>query len=265
MRKPLLYSATTFGNAERTWWQKTQNLLESLPESEIRVGAEAEFAAWLSVEQAATIREATQDELSMYLSGSPRKMSIFRDRRPSEEFVEICLQSNSTIMSVRLLEDWASNCSDVPNQKVRTSRNFSAPDSGGRRQEFVAPSELRIAMNEFCRVWGQQNENAENPVAIWLFVALLNAHPFTDGNGRLARSLLNVLLIQRGLLRGKAIPFGPLIYATQGNFELAMGRAAIMNNWAPIMKTFYLLIEFYAGVYTDFERDMIDDRHPKRH
>lgn len=106
--------------------EKPKICWKACPKAKFEWVLEAEFAAWLSVEQAATIREATQDELSMYLSGSPRKMSIFRDRRPSEEFVEICLQSNSTITSVRLLEDWASNCSDVPNQRSHVAKFFCA-------------------------------------------------------------------------------------------------------------------------------------------
>lgn len=252
MRKILWFTEARFDCSALSYWQRTLQRLSALPSRAIEFGAEANFSAWLGKERAGYIRDLTEDELSRFLSGSPRETDVFRQRIPSEVFFQWATGLPCLQMSSAALEDCASVCSDIPDQRIRNFRNFSARDARGARQEFVTPAEVPRAIEEFCNVWNDETDIERSPIPIWLFVALLNAHPFGDGNGRLARTLLNVFLARNGLLGGHPIPLGPLIHATQGNFELAMGRAAIMNNWEPITKTFYLLVNFYADVHDEF-------------
>ena len=255
MRRVMWYSEAKFGHAELSYWNDTLRCLATLPSRELDIGAEARFSTWLGEARAEFIRQVTDDELSRFLSGTPSAFDIFQQRAPSEILFQWGTTRSSLHMTPTALESCASICSGIPDQRIRTFRNFSVPDARGGRQEFVIPAELPQAIDEFCSVWNSGSGVGRYPVPIWLFVALLNAHPFGDGNGRLARSLLNVFLVKNGLLRGHPIPFGPLLHATQGNFILAIGRAAIMTNWEPITKTFYLLIKFYADVYDEFWKE----------
>lgn len=254
MRKTLLLSDAKLGDLELGWWHKIMQRLADLPCRDISIGWETKFASWLSQDHIEWIQKLTKDELSQFLTGSPRDLEIFRRRLPSERFIQLALEMPLDNMTPATLEDHATICSGMQRQKIRSFRNFSSADSRGASQEFVAPAHVPRAVEEFCSAWNEARGLEHRPIAIWLFVSLLNTHPFGDSNGRLARSLLNVRLLGDGLLNGQPIPFGPLIYATQGNFELAMGRAAIMNKWEPIIKVFYLLIDFYADAYGDFER-----------
>lgn len=255
MRKVLINSDAIFNDSALDFWNQIITRMANLPISPVSPGLEAAFSIWLGEERSAHIKALSEDELSPFLAGGQRQSGIFGRRIPSELFCVWGIDQPTVYMDVAMLEKCAALSSDIPDQRVRNFRHFSSRDARGGRQEFVSPAELSRAISEFCRVWNSEWAIKRNPVPIWLFVALLNAHPFGDGNGRLARGLLNIFMARAGLLKNHLIPFGPLIHATQGNFELAMGRAAIMNNWEPVVKTFYQLINFYADVQEEFLRD----------
>jgi Fic family protein len=61
------------------------------------------------------------------------------------------------------------------------------------------PSKVAAAMQEFVSQIPEQRD-ALHPVvfAAWLHVRLANIHPFIDGNGRTARLLMNLALMQAG-------------------------------------------------------------------
>lgn len=69
-----------------------------------------------------------------------------------------------------------------------------------RGSETVLPNPLKVPelMEEFIK-W-LQSDNSDNPVkiAIDAHFKLVSIHPFVDGNGRTARLLLNLLLMQAG-------------------------------------------------------------------
>jgi len=54
--------------------------------------------------------------------------------------------------------------------------------------------------------------------AIWLFLDLLVAHPFLDGNGRTARIMLQAYLYANGILAGPILPLGPFLQINQRSF-----------------------------------------------
>ncbi|WP_321532545.1 Fic family protein [uncultured Desulfuromonas sp.] len=61
------------------------------------------------------------------------------------------------------------------------------------------PSKVAAAMQEFTSQIPTQRENL-HPVELagWLHIRLANIHPFIDGNGRTARLLMNLALMQAG-------------------------------------------------------------------
>jgi len=64
---------------------------------------------------------------------------------------------------------------------------------------FPAPEEIEPQMQELCR-WIKSERAKMHPVkfAAMLHLKLVTIHPFTDGNGRTARLLMNLALIQKG-------------------------------------------------------------------
>ncbi len=62
-----------------------------------------------------------------------------------------------------------------------------------------APDELSKLMKDFCSQIPKKKEKL-HPVefAAWLHMEFVNIHPFTDGNGRTARLLTNLALLQAG-------------------------------------------------------------------
>ena len=71
----------------------------------------------------------------------------------------------------------------------------------GSRYPVTEPAQIAAAMEQLC-VWIAEQQNKLHPVE---FAALLHKkfvfiHPFKDGNGRVARLLMNTALIQKGYL-----------------------------------------------------------------
>jgi len=57
-------------------------------------------------------------------------------------------------------------------------------------------------MESFVKLLNQykRDEVAPEVLAAWAHVSLIHIHPFLDGNGRVARALSSLLLMQEGLL-----------------------------------------------------------------
>ena len=65
----------------------------------------------------------------------------------------------------------------------------------GSKAEFPFPAELNILLNEFIK-WYNKNKANLHPVELAALVHLkfVSIHPFTDGNGRISRILMNFIL-----------------------------------------------------------------------
>jgi Fic family protein len=64
------------------------------------------------------------------------------------------------------------------------------------RHEFPSPAEIRTLMHNFGRWLGSAPDTPETAFAAHRH--LVDIHPFTDGNGRTARLLMNLILIRGG-------------------------------------------------------------------
>lgn len=80
--------------------------------------------------------------------------------------------------------------------------------SNGKMHNYASPQQVAPAMAELIRATNQSLENVDiksttlHPLAIAnaFHLAFLNQiHPFGDGNGRLARIIMNIILLQNGL------------------------------------------------------------------
>jgi Fic/DOC family len=229
--------------------------LQKLPARPIITGNEKAFAAWLKPDHCALLRQATREELSDYLDVEPKPLSVFSHREPSELLVLAILQLEKSDLNIKVLESLAGLCVGAAKQRLRITPHFTNPDQQGRRVEFIGSNEVPRALDTMCKVWNDRHQ-AETAIqtALWIFVAILNAHAFKDGNGRLARALLNSYLIKSNILTHGPLPLGPLIYACQGNFELALRRVEITNDWLPLFDVFHKIIQIYSAFIVEFEQ-----------
>lgn len=69
--------------------------------------------------------------------------------------------------------------------------------------------------------------------AVFVLVGILNVHPFSDGNGRCARSWFCLLLEQAG---GRRIymPLRRVIEISAGGFEIRLREAEVLGRWRPL-------------------------------
>ncbi len=69
----------------------------------------------------------------------------------------------------------------------------------GSTVDFPRPAELKQAMAEFtAQIPQHQAKSHAIEFAAWLHIRLVSIHPFIDGNGRTARLLMNLALLQAG-------------------------------------------------------------------
>jgi len=67
--------------------------------------------------------------------------------------------------------------------------------------KFPNPSEVPVLMKEFFEQLIEQRKQLHPVVfAAWVHIRFVTIHPFIDGNGRLARLLMNLVLLQHGYI-----------------------------------------------------------------
>ncbi len=69
-------------------------------------------------------------------------------------------------------------------------------------------------------------------LVLCLFV---NCHPFTDGNGRVARILFNHTLRRGGMPDDVYVPFYEIAARSRGGYVIALRHAEVRGDWHPIM------------------------------
>jgi fido (protein-threonine AMPylation protein) len=108
---------------------------------------------------------------------------------------------------------------------------------------FVAPDEVRGTLIEGFRIYQHLAEPLHR--AIFMMFLVSEVHPFTDGNGRVARIMMNAELAAAGQVRVLI----PIVY--RSNYLSAL-RALTGNAWPePIIRTLAFAQRYAAAVPWD--------------
>jgi hypothetical protein len=112
---------------------------------------------------------------------------------------------------------------------------------------FVAPDEVPGTLTEGFRIYRRLSDPLHRAILMMFMVS--EVHPFLDGNGRLARILMNVELAAADQVR----VIIPIIY--RSNYLSAL-RALSGNSWPePIIKTLAFAQRYVAAIpWSDFPR-----------
>ena len=79
-------------------------------------------------------------------------------------------------------------------------------------------------------------------------VLLLNCHPFTDGNGRTARVLLNHVLRSGGMGRDVYFPLYEIAPRSHGGYEIALRMAELRGDWTVLLRWFLEALRCYRTI-----------------
>ena len=159
--------------------------------------------------------------------------------KPVKDHLEVIGQANA----YDLLFDIAQNEKDITEQTIlklhhMLYKNIDEVKSGkyrdcnvlitGSEYELPKHDKLSELMQEFCAEIPVKKENL-HPVefSAWLHERLVSIHPFIDGNGRTARLIMNLALLQAGY---NIITIPPVV---RNDYIFGLQEAQLKNNIQP--------------------------------
>ena len=125
---------------------------------------------------------------------------------------------------------------DLTNGKGALRKGDLALNSYKYNQHVYFP-DYKLAEKRLSVIIGLINKNKEIDFkfAVLIYVLLLNAHSFTDGNGRLSRVVFNLLTMNS---YESYLPIYDIQHFSEGGYEIRLREAEIFNRWRPIIEYF---------------------------
>ena len=126
------------------------------------------------------------------------EMAKDKERPLSELFIK---ELNKTILVKSYWKDAISDNGIPTRKKIEIGQYKTTPNSvqlrDGKIHEYASPEETPALMNDLL-IWYNENKDKMNPVQLaaefhYKFVCI---HPFDDGNGRVARLIMNYILLR---------------------------------------------------------------------
>lgn len=167
-----------------------------------------EFNKWLKTELAYTsnaiegntlTRKETQLVIEENLTSSSKPLKNYIEAvNHAKAFCEILelIENNSALDEKAILNIHRTILIGLDDSNAGFYRNCRVRISGSNT---ILPNPLKVPelMEEFYK-WLTENINNEPITAIMAHLKFVSIHPFTDGNGRTARLLMNALLLKYG-------------------------------------------------------------------
>lgn len=121
----------------------------------------------------------------------------------------------------------------------RTRSIYSTPDARGASVHYPAPSLVETRLVEIFDHWASHRRSHPGFAAVVAMTALMNLHPFADGNGRVARVLFHWTL---GLPGGDRpyLPIHELSLMSGCGYLLRLRQAQYLADWTLLFE--YLLM-----------------------
>lgn len=195
------------------------------------------------------------DELAGHVCSSNR-------RDLDDVLRKVCEEADLVDPAVALVDRFASDrCNFVTVVIEISALHFGQPqpfrrvsagitrDSHGRQIMFPSPADSVAMLEELDRQIRSRMRCAYELSAVLAMVGFVHAHPFADGNGRIARTLFAALMRWGGPTTA-SIPVLALQCLSYPSFLIRTRRAQCSGNWAPIASHMACTLDCLADVST---------------
>ncbi len=116
-----------------------------------------------------------------------------------------------------------------------------------RGTDIILPNPLKVPelMEDFLAWFQGKNNNPAVKIAADVHIKLVSIHPFSDGNGRTARLLMNLLLIQKG--------YPPALIRKEDRdvYINSIEKAQLTQDFSDYYKIIYRAIDRSLDIYLD--------------
>lgn len=177
-----------------------------------------------------------RDTASLLLEGRTPSNKPLHDVREAEEHKKVFYELIRTKkgMSLNLILEWHYKLFKETKPNIAGKiRNHQVAISGSR---FVPPppAELNALLADFIK-WYNKSKSKLNPVELAALVHLkfVTIHPFTDGNGRISRLLMNLVLNRH------EFPMLNIEYKNRSSYYTALERSQTKPNESPFVQWFF--------------------------
>ncbi|MCL5100881.1 MAG: Fic family protein [Candidatus Marsarchaeota archaeon] len=177
-----------------------------------------------------------RDTASLLLEGRTPPNKPIKDVKEAEEHKKIFYEMLKTKkdVSLNLILEWHYKLfKETKSDIAGKVRNHQVAISGSR---FIPPppAELNALLDEFIK-WYNKNKSESNPVELAALVHLkfVTIHPFTDGNGRMSRILMNFVLNKH------KFPMLNIEYKNRSSYYTALERSQVKHNESPFVQWFF--------------------------
>lgn len=111
-------------------------------------------------------------------------------------------------------------------------------DRAGNRVYFPPVSAMNAQLEKLRVVLADDADHPPLFRGIVAYALLLNAHPFSDGNGRTARVMLNYVLREGGMHSNVYLPLYEIAYRSLGGHDIALRTVELRGDWEPLFGYF---------------------------
>jgi hypothetical protein len=182
-------------------------------------------------------RDELEHELSRYMTASSTQ--TFEDGRSLEEMQGLAQAKLPPSSRIHSLGDFLDVLSAIRSQILDGESTFrqslvaSGRDRLGHRVVYPPPRSIPGQLNAIFECWNRHKDQEPAFAGIVAMTALMNLHPYSDGNGRLGRMLFN-WTIQRGCQNQLYIPIYEVSAFSNCGYLVRLRLAQYQSKWGPL-------------------------------
>ena len=189
---------------------------------------------------------ATACRLTAYMPPGERRLDEMTQRSSFDDTTALLPISPLKTLDLEILTALAQRVNGDPQMQLRRRGLRTVPDSRGVSIVFPEAEVAVGRTTSLCAAYTACRGADVLRLAVWVLAALLNAHPYPEGNGRLSRLLFAGMLTRVGLTHAPVFAIGPLAHASQGAFEIAVRRIGVQDRWQPLVDLLALYADYIA-------------------
>lgn len=183
-----------------------------------------------------------QSELEHELSGymTPYVTDVFEDGRTILEYAVCQRLPDVRLIAERDFAGFRSFLLDLQASMIAGKGEFrsgniaTAADSRGASIHYPEPKAIDVGLRSIHEFWNDHLRSEPALAGVVAMAALLNLHPFEDGNGRVARVVFNWTL-NAGRNERVYLPLYEIAALSRCGYLIRLRQAQYHANWGPLL------------------------------